>query len=93
MLVRMTFQPDKVTDFLAIFRQSQPLIRAFEGCVHLELLQDAHNLLIYNTLSHWNTAEALEAYRQSALFRETWARTKVLFADKPRDFSLLPVTL
>jgi len=84
----MSFRPEKVADFLSVFRESQELIRTFEGCRHLELLQDADNLHIYSTLSHWDNAEALENYRQSALFRTTWARTKVLFADKPQAFSL-----
>lgn len=87
-IVRMTFQPGKTANFLEIFRQSQPLIRAFEGCLHVELLQDAGNPLIYSTLSHWRDAEALENYRQSELFRTTWAETKILFADKPQAFSL-----
>ena len=89
-IVRMTFRPDGVEEFLEIFHQSQPLIRGFAGCLHLELLQDADNPLIYNTLSHWENAEALETYRRSDLFRQTWARTKLLFADKPQAFSLLP---
>ena len=31
--------------------------------------------------------EALNAYRHSELFRSTWAKTKVLFAEKPIAFS------
>lgn len=90
-IVRMTFQPDKVADFLAIFRSSQPLIRNFSGCQHLELLQDLQHPAVYSTLSHWESADALENYRQSELFRKTWAQTKVLFGDKPEAFSYQPV--
>ncbi len=90
-IVRMTFRPEHVAAFLVIFRQSQPLIRNFAGCQHLELLQDADNPFVYSTLSHWENADALQNYRQSALFQATWARTKVLFADKPQAFSLQSV--
>ncbi|MDJ1505498.1 antibiotic biosynthesis monooxygenase family protein [Xanthocytophaga agilis] len=92
-IVRMTFQIDKVADFHTIFRQSQPIIRSFPGCLHVELLQDADNPVIYSTLSHWENAAALEAYRQSDFFRDTWSKTKILFSDKPIAFSLYPVTI
>ncbi len=89
-IVRMTFRPDNVDDFLEIFSQSQPLIRSFAGCLHLELLQDADNPVIYTTLSHWESVEALDVYRRSDLFCQTWAKTKLLFSEKPHAFSLLP---
>ncbi len=86
-IVRMTFRPDGVEAFLNIFHRSKDKIRAFEGCLHLELLRDLDNPAIFTTYSHWTGPEALEAYRQSALFQTTWAATKVLFADKPLAFS------
>ncbi len=86
-IVRMTFQPEKVHDFLAIFDHSKDHIRYFVGCHHLELLQDADNQAIFSTYSHWESAQALENYRQSEFFRNTWAATKILFAEKPLVFS------
>lgn len=86
-IVRMTFHADKVNDFLAIFEASKHKIRAFEGCNHLELWQDADNPAIFMTHSHWIHADALENYRQSELFQTTWAKTKTLFAAKPMAFS------
>jgi len=86
-IVRMTFQPEKVDDFLAIFHQSKEKIRNFEGCQHLELWQDLDTPNVLTTHSHWHGTEALEKYRQSDLFKTTWAATKVLFADKPQAFS------
>jgi quinol monooxygenase YgiN len=87
-IVRMTFQPGQTEAFLTIFRESQPLIRNFHGCRHLELWQDAGHPLVYCTYSHWENDAALEAYRQSELFRSTWARTKLLFAARPVAFSV-----
>lgn len=86
-IVRMTFQADKLPDFHAIFDQSKHRIRAFPGNHHLELLQDPDNPTVRMTYSLWESANALEAYRQSELFRTTWAATKLLFAEKAVAFS------
>ena len=88
-IVRMDFQPDKVEDFLALFQEVQPVIRSFEGCHHLELCQDADHETVYYTLSKWTGQEALDNYRQSEFFKKTWAKTKLLFHDKPKAYSLL----
>jgi quinol monooxygenase YgiN len=86
-IVRMTFQEDKLLEFHAIFDRSKHHIRAFPGNHHLELLSDPDNPAVRMTYSLWNSADDLEAYRQSELFRTTWAATKVLFAEKPVAFS------
>lgn len=82
-IVKLTFQEKLVPDFMAIFEESKAKIRAFEGNLHLELLQDAAQPNVLFTLSFWENEAALERYRQSELFQKTWARTKLLFADKP----------
>lgn len=82
-LVKLTFQADKTADFVAIFEASKDKIRAMSGCQHVELLRDATTTNVFFTLSLWDTEGSLEAYRQSDLFRTTWAKTKVLFSDKP----------
>ena len=84
----MSFQPEKVADFLMIFEASKAKIRAMPGCQHLELLRDLDQPHIFVTHSHWDNADALNAYRHSDLFIETWAKTKVLFAEKPLAFSV-----
>lgn len=78
--VRMTFRPDAVPDFLAMFEQTSPEIRGFEGCEHLELWQDAGFPNILTTYSIWSGEETLQAYRASELFKNTWARTRKWFA-------------
>jgi quinol monooxygenase YgiN len=91
-IVKMTFQPDAVTTFRqTVFEASKDRIRAFPGCQHMELLAHADTPNILFTLSIWDSAEALEVYRQSALFQETWAKTKVLFADRPEAWSVVVV--
>lgn len=90
-IVRLSFEPEKVEDFLLIFRESAPLIRRFPGCRGLQLWRDAEAPNVLYTYSLWQDAEALEAYRRSDLFVKTWAATKKLFNDKPRAWSALPL--
>ncbi|WP_420148971.1 putative quinol monooxygenase [Spirosoma sp.] len=86
-IVRMTFQEDKLDDFQRIFDNSKYQIRAFPGNHHLELLRDPDQPTIRMTYSLWESTQALEAYRQSDLFRTTWAATKALFAERAVAFS------
>lgn len=85
-IVKMTFQPQHVADFVQVFEASKEQIRAFEGCLHLELLQHSSKS-IFTTYSHWESEKHLDAYRHSELFKQTWAQTKVLFAAKPEAWS------
>lgn len=86
-IVRMTFQEDKVEEFLSIFQASKLKIRAFDGCEHLELLRDINFPNVFSTYSYWESENHLNTYRDSELFKSVWASTKVLFADKPIAFS------
>lgn len=85
--VRMTFQEDKVTEFLNIFEDSKHKIRGFEGCQHLELLEDYHQKNVFLTYSYWVNDQNLDNYRHSELFKNVWAKTKPLFSEKPIAFS------
>ncbi|GAB3799106.1 hypothetical protein GCM10028819_21690 [Spirosoma humi] len=86
-IVRMTFQDDKLADFHAIFDRSKQRIRTFPGNHQLDLLRDPNQPNVRITYSLWESADALEAYRRSELFRATWAATKVLFAERAVAFS------
>ncbi|MDZ7933420.1 MAG: antibiotic biosynthesis monooxygenase [Emticicia sp.] len=86
--VRMTFQEDKINEFEAIFNASKNKIRAMTGCNYLELMRDINQPNTYITHSHWTSETDLNNYRNSELFRTTWAKTKVLFAEKPLAFSV-----
>ncbi len=86
-IVRMTFQEDKVEDFIEVFNQSKDLILNFEGCRHLELHQDYHQPNIFATYSIWQNDASLDNYRHSELFEAVWAKTKPLFREKPFAFS------
>ncbi|MBC9934408.1 putative quinol monooxygenase [Chitinophaga qingshengii] len=87
-LVKMEFAPDKVNSFRELFSRQQLLIRQFPGCLHLELWEHPASGNTFFTFSKWESETALENYRQSDLFRETWAATKVLFNAKPAAWTV-----
>jgi quinol monooxygenase YgiN len=82
-IVKMTFKPENREKFLAVFSASKELIRNFEGCKNLKLLNDKKNRAVFFTYSLWESEVNLEHYRNSELFKSTWAKTKILFSDKP----------
>lgn len=81
--VRLTFDPAALADFDALFAETRASIRAQPGCRHLELWADARYPAVRTTYSLWDSAADLDAYRQTDLFRETWARTRRWFAAPP----------
>ena len=86
----MTFRENVVNDFLSLFEERKDLIRNFDGCNHLELWQDAHNPCVFFTYSKWLSEQHLDHYRFSELFKDTWTKTKALFAAKPAAWSVIP---
>jgi heme-degrading monooxygenase HmoA len=86
-IVKMTFRPETIDDFRMVFQHSAEHIRAFPGNCGLQLLQCTENNTTFFTYSLWDNDAALQAYRNSPLFETTWAKTKVLFGDKPEAWS------
>ena len=87
-IVRLSFVPENIAAFEQIFRDAQPLIASFDGCLGVEVKRDFEQHNVYYTVSRWRSHADLQNYRQSELFRTTWAKTKVLFDEKPKAFSL-----
>lgn len=88
-MVKMTFREDGIPAFLRLFEKRKATIRSFDGCLHVELWQSISGDGIYFTYSLWENEAALEAYRQSDFFRETWTQTKLLFREKATAWSML----
>ena len=88
-IVKMNFQADKVNDFTKLFEERKDKIRNFEGCSHLELWQDSANENIFFTYSKWQNEQCLNHYRFSEFFKDTWGKTKVLFAENPEAWSVI----
>lgn len=86
-IVKMTFRPEAVSQFESLFEETKTQIRNATGCIHLSLLRDVHNPNVFFTYSHWVGQDALNNYRDSALFASVWPRTKALFAAKPEAWS------
>ena len=84
----MTFDSTKVDIFLENFNKNKEKIRNFEGCRLLELYRDKNTPIIFFSYSYWDSEKQLENYRNSELFKAVWAKTKVLFSDKPEAWSV-----
>lgn len=92
-IVKLSFEPSKVDEFLSNFDKIKHKVRGFDGCNHLELLQDKDNTNVFFTYSYWETEQHLENYRHSELFKGIWAQTKALFNDKPEAWSVDRLTI
>jgi len=92
-IVRLSFFENKTQNFIDIFQSTKDQICSFDGCLQLDLMNDFHQSNVYYTISKWNSNESLETYRNSALFKETWAKTKLLFNDKPIAYTLISNTI
>jgi quinol monooxygenase YgiN len=87
-IVRMSFRPEEVENFLKVFEASKEKIAAFEGCEGLNLLRDSKQTNVLFTYSYWRDETCLNHYRYSELFKDTWSKTKVLFNEKAQAWSL-----
>ncbi len=87
-IVKMTFRPEEVGRFQELFEGWKPRIRAFPGCLHLELLHDVKDPRIFFTYSHWECPGDLEAYRVSDVFASVWPVVKDLFAAPAEAWSV-----
>jgi heme-degrading monooxygenase HmoA len=88
-IVKMTFKPGTEDDFKEVFRQSAPVIKTFDGCNAVNAFGDVANPHIYFTISQWDSEDALNNYRNSPFFKQTWTKTKALFAAKAEAWSIL----
>jgi quinol monooxygenase YgiN len=87
-IVRLSFKPEQLNNFIVIFNTNVESIKQFEGCKSVKLMQDADLINVLYTYSTWDSVECLNNYRSSALFNQVWLQTKRLFNDKPFAYSL-----
>jgi heme-degrading monooxygenase HmoA len=87
-VVKMEFQADQIESFVQLFLQRKELIEACDGCIQVTLLQDENDSTRFFTLSHWDSDEDLQNYRNSELFKENWSLTKPMFKSKAEAWSL-----
>lgn len=84
----MTFKEGNTIAFQELFEIVKDKIVKFEGCRSVKLLRDINNPCIFFTYSKWDNETALNNYRKSAFFDDTWTKTKALFSDKPEAWSV-----
>jgi quinol monooxygenase YgiN len=81
--VHMHFRPEAVPEFMALFETHREAIAAQPGCRGVHLIQSPDSPERLGTVSIWDSASDLDAYRHSALFGAVWPATKALFASSP----------
>src|SRR5689334_14896845 len=74
-IVKLTLEPDKIESFMNIFAEVKDTIADFDGCHHVELLQEIHSPHIFFTYSIWEDEHFLNHYRFSDFFKQTWERS------------------
>jgi len=82
-LVSLKIHPDKVEEFKQFFETIYDRIRAAQGCLSLRVVADLEGLGEFFTVSEWESPAALEAYKNTAFFQETWSRVKTFLRDRP----------
>ena len=87
-IVKITLQADKIGDFMKIFSEVKNTIADFDGCHHVELLQDIHSPNIFFTYSIWENEHYLDHYRFSDFFKLTWVQSRKLFSQKAEAWSV-----
>lgn len=87
-IVKLTFVPEEIDNFLPVFKNVQGKIAKFPGCNSVEIFQDVEIPNQVFTLSNWDSVEALNAYRESDLFKDIWAIAKMRFSAKPEAWSV-----
>lgn len=87
-IARLPVAAENKEVFLNYFNASKKQIRNFDGCMHLELFEDASVKHHFFTISHWQSESHLQSYLQSELFRSTWKKVRPLFEESPAAWSL-----
>ena len=91
-IVKMKFKPEFSDEFSDFIPSMVNKIASFEGCSKVEILRDVKNENIFFTCSYWNSESDIENYKYSELFKDVWAKTKKMFAEKAQAWSTILVT-
>lgn len=92
-IVRLSIREDQEMVFLNYFREREAAIGNFPGCKVVRIFRDRTGPSVFFTISEWENENALEQYRSSDLFKETWTFVKSLFKDPPIAYSLQKLDL
>ena len=90
-IVKMKIAEENVENYKTFINQVRSQIRNFEGCSHLDILNDFHDSTIFFSYSYWNNEESLNAYRDSEFFKTIWATLKQWFSEKAQAWSVIEI--
>ncbi len=92
-LVKLTLLPERTLEFEQFFAREAADIGTWPGCQGVKAFRDSEDSGIYFTQSLWESAQALEAYRQSDFFRSNWQVVKAWFAAPAQAWSTYALPL
>ncbi len=87
-IVKLTFQEEHISDFIAFFDTIKLQVAGFENCYGMRLLQQKDSPNVVFTYSNWSSEDALNKYRDSALFQGTWSTIKPWFKQKAEAWTV-----
>jgi quinol monooxygenase YgiN len=87
-IVKLTFDPEKTSDFIAFFDTIKQRVSTFENCYGMRLMYDQQHPNIVFTYSNWKDETALNKYRDSELFQGVWSTIKPWFAARAEAWSV-----
>ncbi len=87
-IVKLTFETDKIADFIGYFDTIKTQVSSFENCFGMRLHQDLKHPNIVFTYSLWKDEEALNNYRDSELFQGVWSTIKPWFHTRAEAWSV-----
>ena len=87
-IVKMEIEPDNVSAFVNIFKTNKNVITSFDGCQSVDLFKHINSQNIFFTYSIWDSESSLNKYRESNTFKDIWSKTKPLFSNKAKAWSV-----
>jgi len=87
-IVKLHFQEEKIQDFLDFFETIKWQVAGQPRCGGMKLLRDKNQPEIVFTYSLWEDEDALNAYRDSALFGQVWPKIKPWFSQKAEAWTV-----
>jgi quinol monooxygenase YgiN len=87
-IVKLTFQEEKIADFITFFDSIKTQVSGFENCYGMRLHQEKGKPHVVFTYSLWKEEESLNNYRDSALFQGVWSTIKPWFAERAEAWTV-----
>jgi len=82
-LLDLTLKPESVADAPAVIHETLMATRAFDGCLGVEVLMDAHDPTHIVLLERWESAESDAAYRAWRTTAAGASRLRSILATPP----------